>query len=259
MEKATKMTDKTDESVIESGHTAVIIHDVAPVATWVNDEMPIADAHVIARMEVGAGGIFVHDGKTYSTYYPSELAQMNPLQHQLFIDSVEKADMSTEINDSGIELGETGIVEIDTSSLIYDTPDLQAPVSGVIIEEGFLDLGDGMVAYGQTIDTDNNGIPDVLRLTNPETNQKVEIIIDEDTGELKIDEVTGEVTGEPEMRFVDDYSSYNDIDDYSSHIDVDDYSSYIDVDDYSSHKDVDDYSSHINVDPEADVTPWTET
>ena len=94
-----------------------------------------------------------------------------------------------------------------------------------------------MVVYGQTIDTDNNGKPDVLRLTNPETNQKVEIIIDEVTGEIKIDEATGE----PVMRFVDDHLSHNDFDDHSSHSDV-----------Y-------DYSSHIDFDPEADVAPWTET
>ena len=170
---------------VDLGEMGIIIHDVAPIATWVNDDMPITDAHVIARMEVGPGGIFLHDGKTYSTYYPSELAQMNPQQHQLFIDSIERADVSTEIQETGIDVGEIAVVEIDTNNLIYDdTPDLQAPVSGEIIEEGFIDMGDGMVVYGEVIDTDDNGIPDVVRLTDLETNETIEMSINEDSGEI---------------------------------------------------------------------------
>ena len=177
------------EYFVEGGDTeavGIIIHEVAPVATWVNDDMPIADAHIIARMEVGPGGIFVHDGKTYSTYYPSELAQMNPEQHQLFIDSIERADVSAVIHETGIDVGEMAIVEIDTTNMIFDDPDeIQTPVSGEVIEKEFIDLGDGRVVYGEAIDTDNNGIPDVLRLTDTETNESVEMKINEDTGSIE--------------------------------------------------------------------------
>ena len=177
------------EYFVEGGDAAelgIIIYDVAPVATWVKDEMPIADAHIIARMEVGPGGIFVHDGKTYSTYYPSELAQMSPEQHQLFIDSVERADISTVIHETGINIGEMAIVEIDTTEMKYDESlDFQNPSDGEILEKEYVDIGDGRVVYTEVIDTDENGIPDLIRVTDPDSNESVELKINEETGEVE--------------------------------------------------------------------------
>ena len=169
-----------------SNVTGIVIHDVAPVATWVNDGMPIADAHLIARIEVGAGGIFIHDGKTYSTYYPSELAQMTPEQHQLFIDSIANADVSTVIYDSGVDVGDMTMIEIDADDPMddYETTDLQAPVEGEVIDDTYFEMDDGTVVYGELIDTDDNGIPDVARLTNTDTDEKVEIVFDEETNEV---------------------------------------------------------------------------
>ena len=163
----------------------IVIYDVAPVATWVIDDMPIADAHIIARMEVGPGGIFVHDGKTYSTYYPSELAQMSPEQHQLFIDSIERADISPVVHETGIDVGSVAIIEVDTSELIYDDPqELQIPSEGEVLEKEIIPLEDGKVLIGEAIDTDDNGIPDVFRMTDPETNESVEVKINEETGDI---------------------------------------------------------------------------
>ena len=192
----------------------LIIYDVAPVATWVHDDMTLADAHLTARAEVGPGGIFVYDGKTYSTYYPSELAQMNPQQHQQFIDSIDRADISnTYVPDSqGIQdIGELAIIEIDSEQLIYepeDTTGMDTLVEGAILEEGYLDLGDNTIVYGEIIDTDNNGVPDRVRITNPETNEKIEIDVNEQTGDIM------------DIRSVDDavdpsllaYTSNNDFD-----------------------------------------------
>ena len=190
----------------------IIIYDVAPVATWVHDDMPITDAHIIARMEVGPGGIFVHEGKTYSTYYPSELAQMSPQEHQLFIDSIERADISTVIHETGIDIGEIAIIEIDTKEIIYDEPlEPQTPSDGNVIEEEMFEDEDGKVIITQTIDTDNNEIPDLVRVTVFEASESVEMKIDEETGDIiDIYKVDNQLSSN-EDTFKDDFDTGADV------------------------------------------------
>lgn len=55
----------------------VVIHDVAPEAHSVSDDMSFSQAFASARQEVGAGGIFHWRGQCYGTYYQNEWQSMD--------------------------------------------------------------------------------------------------------------------------------------------------------------------------------------
>ncbi|MDR3217993.1 MAG: hypothetical protein LBU22_03290 [Dysgonamonadaceae bacterium] len=164
----------------------IVIHDVAPIATWVQDDMPLSDAQLIARMELGAGGLFVHEGTVYSTYYPSELERMTPEQHQQFINSVARADISTDVQTTDLDVGDYALIEVDSDNLIYEPeePIDEDVVTGELIEEGLIELEDGELVYGELIDTNGNGLVDAVRLTDIVTGEVVEMDIDEENGDI---------------------------------------------------------------------------
>ncbi len=55
----------------------VIIHDEAPIAENVANDMSFSDAFAIARAEVGPGGVFEWHGKWYGTYTKAEWDSMD--------------------------------------------------------------------------------------------------------------------------------------------------------------------------------------
>ena len=55
----------------------VVIHDEAPVADNVTEDMSFSDAFAIARAEVGPGGVFHWHGKWYGTYTKAEWDSMD--------------------------------------------------------------------------------------------------------------------------------------------------------------------------------------
>lgn len=55
----------------------VVIHDKAPVADNVTEDMSFSDAFAIARAEVGPGGVFHWHGKWYGTYTKAEWDSMD--------------------------------------------------------------------------------------------------------------------------------------------------------------------------------------
>lgn len=55
----------------------VVIHDKAPVAQNVTEDMSFSDAFAIARAEVGPGGVFQWHGKWYGTYTKAEWDSMD--------------------------------------------------------------------------------------------------------------------------------------------------------------------------------------
>lgn len=55
----------------------VVIHDKAPVAQNVTEDMSFSDAFAIARAEVGPGGVFHWHGKWYGTYTKAEWDSMD--------------------------------------------------------------------------------------------------------------------------------------------------------------------------------------
>lgn len=65
----------------------VVIHDVAPEAHGVRDDMSFSQAFATARQEVGAGGVFHWRGQCYGTYYQSEWQSMDAEARHSFAQS----------------------------------------------------------------------------------------------------------------------------------------------------------------------------
>jgi hypothetical protein len=54
------------------------------VAQGEYDKLPFDDAFAAARSQVGAGGVFVHNGNLYNTFYEGEWAAMSPEERRAF-------------------------------------------------------------------------------------------------------------------------------------------------------------------------------
>lgn len=65
----------------------VVIHDVAPEAHSVRDDMSFSQAFATARQEVGAGGVFHWRGQCYGTYYQNEWQSMDAEARHSFAQS----------------------------------------------------------------------------------------------------------------------------------------------------------------------------
>ena len=72
------------------------VHDVAPVATEVNDDMSFSDAFAAARAEVGPGGVFSWHGQVYGTYNKPEWDSLSDEQRQEYSQSVAQAQVHPE-------------------------------------------------------------------------------------------------------------------------------------------------------------------
>ena len=82
----------------------IVIHDRAPKANQVTDDMSLKDALMVAREEVGPGGTFVHKGSTYSTYTKEEENAMTDSHKQIFAESTNHARIdSTQISEGDIK------------------------------------------------------------------------------------------------------------------------------------------------------------
>lgn len=65
-----------------------VIHEEAPFATSVNNDMSFSEAFGAAREELGPGGIFTWNGHTYNTYYQDEWEGMSTAEHQEYFASI---------------------------------------------------------------------------------------------------------------------------------------------------------------------------
>lgn len=74
-------------SVEEAHMVPVVIHDVAPEANGINDEMSFQQAFATARQEVGAGGVFHWRSQCYGTYYQKEWQSMDEDARHSFSES----------------------------------------------------------------------------------------------------------------------------------------------------------------------------
>ncbi|MBS1776886.1 MAG: hypothetical protein JSS64_11465 [Bacteroidetes bacterium] len=69
----------------------VIVHEEAPQATHVHDDLSFKDAFAIAREEVGPGGTFEWKGNLYNTYTREEYDAMTDEQKQEYTASIDHA------------------------------------------------------------------------------------------------------------------------------------------------------------------------
>lgn len=144
----------------------IIVHDEAPHATPITNDMSFKDAFALARAEVGPGGIFDWHGKHYNTYTREELSEMSPTDKSAFVASVgrfEIHNMSASDTNATVSEKEIDIVTIDHGSDVVHT-DMhnaaeipQAPATDItdtVITDKVVTLDDGSTARVQLAEVD---------------------------------------------------------------------------------------------------------
>jgi hypothetical protein len=128
----------------------IVLHDEAPVASHVSDDMSFKDAFAVAREEVGPGGVFEWNGKTYNTYTSEESNAMTSEQKQEFMASAG----NTEPEGHNISANEVDIVKIDggdstiptaikESESVVNSSSESETADGQMLEEQWIDDGTG--------------------------------------------------------------------------------------------------------------------
>jgi hypothetical protein len=156
----------TAQSSEDKVYPAIVVHDNAPNATSVSDDMSFSDAFAQARAEVGPGGTFVYHDKVYNTYTKEETAAMSDEQKMAFSDSIQTH--TEPVNDANVPSEEVDAVVVNTNHTKDQTEVQENTTTGVtIIEEGYQEAPDGsFIKYavveenGQVhikIDSDNDG------------------------------------------------------------------------------------------------------
>jgi hypothetical protein len=202
-------------------HPAVVVHDVAPVATHVTDDMTPGDAFVIARNEVGPGGIYVHQGQTFSTYTQEEVSAMSQQQHQEFINSTGNTDVVHPPADPDADIIPVKIEDID------QTPGTTTAESFQVLGDEYIDDGQGgtlHVAVGLNeneevevrVDSDNNGSFDTL--IQMDENGDITGFVTEDGTLIPVDDYTEDPAIEVEV--IDDPTGADDVTDPSGEGDL---------------------------------------
>jgi hypothetical protein len=161
----------------EEVHTALVIHEVAPIAEHVSDDMSFADAFAIARNEVGPGGLFQYQGHYYNTYSKEEMAAMTPSLRNDFAQSVKEAGIeNVVVENTNISQDDINIVVVQ-----QDEVPIKDHVEHLIKEDTITDK-DGNTFHvavfekdGEQyvkVDVDNDGVYDGI-LRYDENNQPI--------------------------------------------------------------------------------------
>ena len=140
----------------------VIIHDEAPEAEGVTDEMSFKDAFAVARAEVGPGGVFEWHDQYFNTYTREEFSAMNHEQKSDYLASVQY-DLNTE--DSVSE------TEIDIQQIDHPEP-----------QPGLGAVTPGDEPAGVTVTGSNLIAEDYI--TDPDTGQRIHLGVFEENGEM---------------------------------------------------------------------------
>ena len=139
-------------------HTnTVVMHDGAPLADTVSDDMSFGDAFALARQEVGPGGVFVWHGKTYNTYYKEEWQSMDEGDRDHFMASTNHIDTSHiggHIENPGMDNVHPAIV-IDNDVETFVRDEMLTLDTGEQVHVGYF-LNNGEPVVKMDIDNDNN-------------------------------------------------------------------------------------------------------
>ena len=128
----------THHTETENHHTAthhisspvIVIHDEAPVATHVTDDMSFKDAFAVAREEVGPGGAFEWHGKVYDTYTKEEMSAMTNEQKQDYMASINPENFEGH----DISAADIDIVKIDGGNSTLPTTNENKPTTNATTE-----------------------------------------------------------------------------------------------------------------------------
>ena len=146
-----------------------MVHDQAPFAENITEDMSFNDAFAIARHEVGPGGVFEWHGKLYNTYYENEWNSMDSSEIEQFAQSVSHANLdSNNINPSRVELLPEAIVVNDLTSETFLTDEYVTLETGETLHVGYFQQDTGVVVK---LDVDGDNQYDYI--VDPETEQLV--------------------------------------------------------------------------------------
>lgn len=146
-----------------------VVHDQAPVAENVAEDMSFNDAFAIARHEVGPGGVFEWHGKLYNTYYENEWNSMDSSEKEHFFESVNQANLdSNNIIPSHIEHLHDAIDVNNITSETFLTDEYVTLETGETLHVGYFQQDTGVVVK---LDVDGDNQYDYI--VDPETEQLV--------------------------------------------------------------------------------------
>ncbi len=148
----------TPDDAPHSDTDGELIHDEAPVATNVNDDMTFAEAFSNARVEVGAGGVFEWHDQTFNTFYKEEWDSLSSDQKNEYTSSINGNSSASEHN----------IAAADPISVPTDMEVAEGVSDDMSFEEAFSEAreeigADGVfVWHGQTYSTHTAGELDAM-------------------------------------------------------------------------------------------------
>lgn len=146
-----------------------VVHDQAPVAENVAEDMSFNDAFAIARHEVGPGGVFEWHGKLYNTYYENEWNGMDSSEKEQFFESVSQANLdSNNIAPSHVEHLHDAIDVNNITSETFLTDEYVTLETGETLHVGYFQQDTGVVVK---LDVDGDNQYDYI--VDPETEQLV--------------------------------------------------------------------------------------
>lgn len=146
-----------------------VVHDQAPVAENVAEDMSFNDAFAIARHEVGPGGVFEWHGKLYNTYYENEWNGMDSSEKEQFFESVSQANLdSNNIAPSHVEPLHDAIDVNNITSENFLTDEYVTLETGEILHVGYFQQNTGVIVK---LDVDGDNQYDYI--VDPETEQLV--------------------------------------------------------------------------------------
>ena len=192
-------------SVEEAHMVPVVIHDVAPEANGINDEMSFQQAFATARQEVGAGGVFHWRSQCYGTYYQKEWQSMDEDARHSFSES--HAHISTPQVDTTNDNSASGD---NASAVIIHKETLLGEEMGVISGQP-VRIATYQDEYGEQtlrVDADLDGTYDYIymrdsnQLVNVENNAVIDLNqLDEPEGETASVLYTqeGDIEGHPAL------------------------------------------------------------
>lgn len=146
-----------------------VVHDQAPVAENVAEDMSFNDAFAIARHEVGPGGVFEWHGKLYNTYYENEWNGMDSSEKEQFFESVSQANLdSNNIAPSHVEPLHDAIDVNNITSENFLTDEYVTLETGETLHVGYFQQNTGVIVK---LDVDGDNQYDYV--VDPETEQLV--------------------------------------------------------------------------------------
>ena len=199
------------------------------------DDMTFGEAFAAARQDVGAGGVFVYEGNSYSTYYKEEWDEMSEDDKQEYWASVGNAEEENEYLASTYQ--DDSVNEDNSESASYTSS------SSMAAEEVPLDIDEDGVNESVLVDIDEDGVHDAI-LTDTDGDGDVDTAIVDTDGDNEPDLIIADTDNDGQAdRYAKDTDGDGTFDETGDLSDNDSSQLASNDDDYGS-----DYDNDSNVD-----------